>query len=236
MRSNKNGRMVFVWPLLACLLMGTAPAWGQLYNTYPAGKLVEARKAAEAKTGPTAVIRGTVQSSDGAGLYGILVKAKGEGKTITTYVYTDEKGKYDFPALPLGAYKVSVGTVWQQTVPLTASGATQDFKDVALGPGLVNQLTGTNLLKVLPGSEDIKTKLGGACVQCHSTTRFFLHAPATPDGWDAIVKRMVEEHVPGSDWYSPSRMPDDLMHDYNTEEYSPENVKENTEFLAQNIT
>src|ERR1017187_5141740 len=191
MRSNKNGRMVFVWPLLACLLMGTAPAWGQLYNTYPIGKLVEARKAAEAKIGPTAVIRGTVQSSDGTGLYGILVKAKGEGKTITTYVYTDEKGKYDFPALPLGAYKVSVGTIWQQTVPLAASGATQDFKDVALGPGLVNQVTGTNLLKVLPGSEDIKTKIGACAYPCHTTTRVFLHAASTPSDWDIVMKRMV---------------------------------------------
>ena len=90
MPTNEIGRkFFFIGTLLACALVGTSPAWGQLHNRYPVAKLVEARKASEANIGPTAVIRGTIRSSDGTALYGILVKARGAGRTITTYVYTD---------------------------------------------------------------------------------------------------------------------------------------------------
>jgi hypothetical protein len=144
MQSNKNGRKVSLGPLLACVLMAVA-------------FLPQATMAAEDGK-REAVIRGTVRSSDGTALYGIFVRARGVGKSSTTYVYTDEKGSYDFPPLPLGAYQVSVGIAWTQAVQLSASGATQDFS-VQLGPGLVNQVTGTSLLKVIPGSEDEKTAL-----------------------------------------------------------------------------
>ena len=187
MQSNKMGRKGIVWPMLACVLMGIA-------------YFLQARMAAE-EGKSTAVIRGTVRSPDGTPLYGILVKARGEGKNYTTYVFTGDKGSYDFPVLPLGAYQVSVGTARLETVQLTASGANQDFSGVQLGPDFLNQTTGPNWLKAIPGSEAEKTRVAQNCVGCHSTGRLFSRAPASPAGWAAIVKNMVGERLPKSDWY-----------------------------------
>ena len=221
MRSNKNRRKVSLWSLLACVLMWVA-------------FLPQSTMAAEDGKSE-AVIRGTVRSSDGTALYGIFVRARGVGKSSTTYVYTDDKGIYEFPPLPLGAYQVSVGIAWKQTVQLAPSGATQDFI-VELGPGLVNQVTGTSLLKVIPGSEEEKTRLGLDCVPCHQSTRWFAHAPSTPDGWDAIVKRMLSIRLSEEDWFPPTQHADHPMHDYYKAAYSPERMQALTEFLIQNIT
>src|SRR3990167_7414666 len=154
MQRNKNGRKVIVWPLLACILMGTAC-------------LLQARLGAQNRQS-TAVIRGTVRSEDGTPLYGIFVRTTGVVKNATTYVYTDDKGIYEFPPLPVGAYQVSVGVAWKKPVQLTASGATENFT-IELGAGLVNQVTGLSLLKVIPGTEAEKNLLGEGCVACHST-------------------------------------------------------------------
>jgi streptogramin lyase len=226
MQSNKNGRMVVVWTLLAWVLLGAA-------------YFLPARRMAAQGGKSDAVIRGTVWSTDGkTPLYGISVKARGDGKSFTTYVFTDEKGKYDFPALPLGAYQVSVGTVWSETVQLTASGANQDFK-VQLGPGLSNQITGTALLKLIPGTEAQKLEVGSSCgaFGCHSTTRLFDHAPGTPQGWDPILKRMQTVNLPSSNWWTAAvNFPENPSHDYFMGRYSPERFQAIGEYLGQNIT
>ena len=222
MQSKNNGkRKLIVWSLFACLLMGT---------TY----LLHARTPADVGTG-TAVIRGTVRSEEGTPLYGIFVRTTGVMKNATTYVYTDDKGNYEFPPLPLGAYQVSVGTAWKKPVQLNASGATQDFS-VELGPGLVNQVTGQSLLKAVPGDDAEKQHFEQDCVACHSTTRMFQHAPSTPDGWEVIVKRMMV-HLDESDWYPPAVLhPDNPLHDRYKEEYSPARMKALVEFLKKTIT
>jgi virginiamycin B lyase len=221
MQSRKSGKKVSLWPLLASVLMVVA-------------SLSQATVAA-ADGNSDAVIRGTVRSSDGAALYGIFVRARGVGKTSTTYVYTDENGNYNFPPLPLGTYQVSVGISWKQSVQLIASGATQDFS-IQLGPGLVNQVTGTSLLKVIPGTEEEKTRLGQDCDPCHQTTRLFAHAPTTPDGWDTIVKNMLTVRLPEEDWYSPSLHIDHPMYEHYKAEYSPEHMQALTEYLENTIT
>ena len=220
MQRNKNGRKVIVWPLLACILMGTAC-------------LLQARLGAQNRQS-TAVIRGTVRSEDGTPLYGIFVRTTGVVKNATTYVYTDDKVIYEFPPLPVGAYQVSVGVAWKKPVQLTASGATENFT-IELGAGLVNQVTGLSLLKVIPGTEAEKNLLGEGCVACHSTTRMFLNAPAVPSGWDTVIKKMkvlLEE----SDWYPPAMLnADHPMHGHYQKLFSPENLKKLAEFLT-NIT
>lgn len=219
MRSDKMGRKGMGWVVLACALLGTA-------------YVLQTGMAAQDGKG-AAVIRGTVRSSDGTSLHGILVSAREAGKNSATYVFTDDKGSYDFPPLPLGSYQVSVGTAWRETVPLTASGATRDFA-VQLGPGFLNQVTGASLLKAIPGSEAEKARIAQDCVGCHSTARLFSRAPASPGGWAAIVKNMLEERLPKSDWYPKG--PENPLYTHYRARFTPENVKAITEFLAKNIT
>jgi hypothetical protein len=81
-KRNQWGRRAIVGPLsasllLACLLIGEL------------GLPRLAMSSEEAKE--TAVIQGTVRSLDGGPLYGILVKAKGDGKNYETTVVSDGK-------------------------------------------------------------------------------------------------------------------------------------------------
>ena len=43
-------------------------------------------------------LSGSVKSSDGKPLEGVGVSARGASETFTTTVYTDESGRYSFPA------------------------------------------------------------------------------------------------------------------------------------------
>ena len=52
------------------------------------------------------VLTGVISSASGQKLEGVTVSAKMEGSTITTSIYTDEKGAYYFPPMPAGKYKV----------------------------------------------------------------------------------------------------------------------------------
>jgi hypothetical protein len=53
-----------------------------------------------------AVLSGAIRSASGERLEGVTVSAKREGSTITTNVYTDQSGRYVFPALAEGKYRV----------------------------------------------------------------------------------------------------------------------------------
>ena len=75
MQVNRMAGRAIVFPVLACVLFGTAYA-------------LQTRMGAEAVRSQ-AIIRGTVRSSDdGTPLYGILVRARGVGKNVSTYVFT----------------------------------------------------------------------------------------------------------------------------------------------------
>src|ERR1041385_4194653 len=64
------------------------------------------------------ILSGTVKSSDGAAMGGVMVSAKPQGGTITTTVLTDEAGRYYFPPLAAGKYRV-----WAQALSFaTAKG------------------------------------------------------------------------------------------------------------------
>ena len=244
MRSTKIRRKAILWPPLACVLLGAAYL---LQPTIVYGSQ-EFRTAGPGSANPNvgtqdvdlwtgAVIQGTVRSEDGTPLYGILVKAaNGPVKNAATYVYTDDKGIYEFPPLPVGTYQVSVGVAWRKAVQLTASGATQDFNNIELGPGLVNQVTGVSLLEAIPGTDAEKQLLGESCVACHSNTRLFLNAPSVPSGWATVMERMVYR-LDSSDWYPPAVLnADHPMHEHYKKLFSPENLKTLTEYLTNNIT
>ena len=53
-----------------------------------------------------ALLSGTIKSASGEAVGGVTVSAKADGATITTTVFTDESGRYYFPPLPNGHYRV----------------------------------------------------------------------------------------------------------------------------------
>src|SRR5688572_17789922 len=54
---------------------------------------------------------GSARASDGRAMEGVAVSARATGKSITTSVFTDERGEYVFPPLDSGRYEV-----WAQAV------------------------------------------------------------------------------------------------------------------------
>src|ERR1700704_6789896 len=64
----------------------------------------------------TAILSGTVKSSDGKPLEGVGVSARNAGETFTTTVYTDQSGRYLFPPVSSGQYKVWARAVGFETV------------------------------------------------------------------------------------------------------------------------
>ena len=73
---------------------------------------------------PSAVLSGTVISSEGKPLEGIGVSARGLNNTFTTTVYTDNAGRYLFPPLENGQYKI-----WAQAVGFETSKAETTLSD-----------------------------------------------------------------------------------------------------------
>ncbi len=57
------------------------------------------------------ILSGSIKSSAGEAMGGVMVSAKPQGGTITTTVLTDEAGRYYFPPLAAGKYRV-----WAQTL------------------------------------------------------------------------------------------------------------------------
>src|SRR5215472_15950464 len=94
-----------------------------------------------------ALLSGTVKSSDGKDMGGVTVSAKPEGGTITTTVYTDEAGKYYFPALPAGHYRVWAQALSYQTAKGAADLSANAKQDFALAPTTDAEAT----FKQLPG-------------------------------------------------------------------------------------
>src|SRR6185369_9334717 len=91
-----------------------------------------------------ALLSGAIASAAGEKLGGVTVSAKAAGQTITTTVFTDETGKYYFPPLPTGTYRV-----WAQTLSFAtaksevhlSANRRQDFTLVSLKE-FVQQLPG----------------------------------------------------------------------------------------------
>ena len=98
------------------------------------------------------LLTGTVKSTSGEPMGGVAVSAKGEGRTITTTVFTDEQGRYYFPPMEPCKYQVWAQAdsfeTGREQVDLSAT-RHQDFTLKPLNDYL-RQLTGDQLLASLP--------------------------------------------------------------------------------------
>ena len=121
-------------------------------------------------------LSGTVKSSDGEPLEGVVVSARAGGQSFTTSVYTDQEGYYYFPTLDSGHYRT-----WAQAVGFQAGRAQvrlsdnekvqQDFTMQIL-EDFSKQLSGaewlTSLPEETPMDRQAKAILNSTCSGCHS--------------------------------------------------------------------
>ena len=146
------------------------------------------------------VLTGTVKSYSGERMEGVTVSAKGEGKPITTTVFTDERGNYYFPPLPNGTYRVYAQAqgyaAGRGQVELAGSNQRHEFvlktmEDVAA------QLDGDGWIAALPEDTPNHRKMKDVfvdnCTGCHIAS-FPLQNRFDEKGWAAILEPDGQGH------------------------------------------
>ena len=160
---------------------------------------VSAQAGIMSKTGAT--IRGVVTSSNGQAMEGVVISARSSDATFTTSVFSDRQGRYYFPLLGAGQYKI-----WAQAVGFEAAkaelalkGSGQIDQNLTLAPNkdvrqTVKQLSGTELLLSMPGAtlEDARGKrlFANNCTGCH-TASWPLQNRWDEQGWGNFIDLMA---------------------------------------------
>src|SRR3954469_9675102 len=168
-----------------------------------------------------AILSGNIKSSTGEAMGGVMVSAKPAGGTITTTVLTDESGRYYFPPLTAGKYRV-----WAQAISFaTAKGEIElgavKKQDFTLRPmeDFFRQLPGNVMLSALPEDDEqdkrMKVIVRNNCTACH-TASYVLQHRFDEAGWNAIVELMKNVNVYGS-FVGASRPPSGIL-DYHQKE------------------
>jgi len=142
-------------------------------------------------------LTGKVTSQAEGAMEGVIVGAKKEGSTVTTWVVSNSQGQYSFPRdrMEPGKYAISIRAVGYElpktSVDVTAEPTQQDLQlnKVTSNSKLVMQLSNGELLNSVPGTWDDKMALGN-CVNCHTLQRV-LFSRYNPEEMAPIVQRMA---------------------------------------------
>ena len=142
-----------------------------------------------------AALAGRVSSDAEGPMEGVLVRAKGEGKTISITVVSDREGRYNFPVNKLipGKFSIDIRAVgYQLARPVSvevAAGATShtDLKLVKT-TNLSLQLTSSEWLLSVPGTEQQKNELF-RCAACHSLAPI-VQSTYDEEDWLTTLTRM----------------------------------------------
>lgn len=135
-------------------------------------------------------ISGRVTSAEGKPLEGIGLSARGVSDSYTTTVYTDDSGRYLFPALPSGQYKIWAQAVGFETfkTEATISDTSKKKIDIKLATlaDFHKQLSGTEWAESLPedtpDDRRMKTVFINNCSGCHQVS-FLLQNRFDAAGW-----------------------------------------------------
>ena len=167
-------------------------------------------------------LSGSVKSADDKPLEGVGVSARNADETFTTTVYTDEAGRYSFPPLSGGQYKV-----WAQAVGFQMAHADADLSAGAKKPvdftlaslsEFSRQLSGTewaaSLPEDTPADKRMKTVFINNCTGCHQVS-FLLQNRFDAAGWSAVMTLMEKMLSIG---YAPEdAKPNSVIHAYKPE-------------------
>ena len=157
-----------------------------------------------AQGGKESLLTGRVTSPACAPIEGVAVSAQLPGSPITTSVYSQADGRYFFPAMSAGDYRV-----WAQAVGLErgeskaglSGGAARVDFTLADTTDIIRQLSGYQALASLP--EDTrehrrgKVLLQKMCTYCHETATV-LRGRFDQHGWEIMVGVMTSGFNPGN--------------------------------------
>lgn len=120
------------------------------------------------------VLTGQVTSAEEGAMQGVLVSARKTGSTITTTVFTDEQGRYRFPALRLepGHYTIAIRATGYDlegpnAVDIPASAPVKLDLKLRKTADLGAQLTNAEWLVSFPGTAEQKASIQN-CAHCHT--------------------------------------------------------------------
>src|SRR5205823_8057672 len=153
------------------------------------------------------LLTGAISSRAGQKLEGVTVSAKLEGSTITTSVYTDETGRYYFPPMPAGKYRI-----WAQALGFETAKSSLDLTagrhhDLVLQEmtnpekrirQLPSELLAAALPEATPDDARIKRIFTNNCTSCHPQG-YILQFRFDEAGWNKIINLM--KVVPGTGVY-----------------------------------
>ena len=165
-------------------------------------------------TGPA--LTGKVMSQAEGAMEGVLIGAKKEGSTITTWVVSNAQGEYSFPRdrMAPGKYNLRIRAVGYDLPKTSADVAAQTTHlDLQLGKvtrptSLAMQMSNGELLMSVPGTQQQKQQLAG-CVNCHTLQRV-LFSRFDADEMALVVQRMqmhTNNSSPIHPWFRPIEKP-----------------------------
>jgi len=165
---------------------------------------------------------GTIVSASGEKMAGVTVSAK--AGTITTSVFTDKAGNFQFSPLPEGSYRVWAQAIGYQTArtALELSGDRRVELKLARNSDpeqTYRQLPGNLALDALPEATEqdkrMKQLVRNDCTSCH-TASYPLQHRFDEAGWNAIIELMKNANVYGS-YVANDRKPSGIL-DYHHKE------------------
>jgi len=144
----------------------------------------------------TAALGGTVSSAAEGKMEGVLVSATRSDNTITVTVVSDAQGHYRFPEarLPPGQYTLAIRAIGYglndapRVTVARGKTAEADLR-LATAPALAGQLTNTEWLESMPGSDEDKRALL-ECQSCHTVERI-VGSTHNADEFVQVLNRMA---------------------------------------------
>lgn len=144
------------------------------------------------------ILTGTVRAAGGDALAGVAVSARAADQTITTSVFTDERGRFVFPPLDGGHYGVWAQAVGYETgrAELHVDPSRHSRQDFTLktAKDFTAQLSGSEWMAALPedtpAHRRMKEVFQHTCTGCH-VPHFVLQNRLDENGWRAIVDAMA---------------------------------------------
>ena len=139
---------------------------------------------------------GTISSAADGKMEGVLVSATRSDNTITVTVVTDAQGRYRFPdtKLPPGRYTLTIRAIGYvlddaPSVSVAPGKTARAELHLAKAPALAAQLTNTEWLESMPGSDEDKRALL-ECQSCHTVERI-VSSKHNADEFVQVLNRMA---------------------------------------------
>src|SRR2546430_2318138 len=169
-----------------------------------------------AQTAPAPALSGKVMSQAEGNMEGVLIGAKKEGSTVTTWVVSNAQGEYSFPRdrVTPGKYNISIRAVGYElprtSADVTAQGAHVDLQlgKVTRPTRVAEQMSNGEILMSVPGTQQQKQQFAG-CVNCHTLQRV-LFSRFDADAMAEVIQRMTQHtnnSSPMHPWFRPQEKP-----------------------------